>query len=33
MPAEGGMPVVDGKALVRDYLREVFSEGRLDRIP
>ena len=27
------MPVVDGKALVRDYLREVFSEGRLDRIP
>jgi predicted ester cyclase len=25
--------MVDGKALVRDYLREVFSEGRLDRIP
>ena len=24
---------VDRKALVRDYLREVFSEGRLDRIP
>ncbi len=24
---------VDGKALVRDYLREVFSEGRLDRMP
>ena len=23
---------VDGKALVRDYLREVFSEGRLDRL-
>jgi len=25
--------MVDGKALVRNYLREVFSEGRLDRIP
>ena len=25
--------MVDGKALVRDYLREVFSEGRLDRLP
>ena len=25
--------MVDGKALVQDYLREVFSEGRLDRIP
>lgn len=25
--------MVDGKALVRDYLREVFSEGRLDRMP
>lgn len=25
--------MVDGKALVRDYLREVFSEGRMDRIP
>lgn len=25
--------MVDGKALVRDYLREVFSEGRLDRTP
>jgi predicted ester cyclase len=24
---------MDGKGLVRDYLREVFSEGRLDRIP
>jgi predicted ester cyclase len=24
---------VDGKALVREYLREVFSEGRLDRMP
>jgi predicted ester cyclase len=24
---------MDGKELVRDYLREVFSEGRLDRIP
>jgi predicted ester cyclase len=24
--------MVDGKALVRDYLREVFSEGRLDRM-
>ena len=23
---------VDGKALVREYLREVFSEGRLDRM-
>jgi predicted ester cyclase len=23
--------MVDGKALVRDYLREVFSEGRLER--
>jgi predicted ester cyclase len=23
---------VDGRALVRDYLREVFSEGRLDRM-
>lgn len=25
--------MVDGKALVRDYLREVFSEGRVDRMP
>jgi predicted ester cyclase len=25
--------MVDGKALVRNYLREVFSEGRLDRMP
>lgn len=25
--------MVDGKALVQDYLREVFSEGRIDRIP
>ena len=25
--------MVDGKALVRDYLREVFSEGRLEQIP
>ena len=25
--------MVEGKALVRDYLREVFSEGRMDRIP
>jgi predicted ester cyclase len=25
--------MVDGKALVRDYLREVFSEGRLERMP
>ena len=24
--------MVDGKALVREYLREVFSEGRLDRM-
>jgi len=24
--------MVDGKALVLDYLREVFSEGRLDRL-
>ena len=24
--------MVDGKALVRDYLHEVFTEGRLDRI-
>ncbi len=24
--------MVDGKTLVRDYLREVFSEGRLDRL-
>ena len=24
--------MVDGVALVRDYLREVFSEGRLDRM-
>ena len=24
--------MIDGKALVRDYLREVFSEGRLERI-
>lgn len=24
--------MVDGKTLVRDYLREVFSEGRLDRM-
>jgi predicted ester cyclase len=24
--------MVDGKALVREYLREVFSEGRLDRL-
>lgn len=24
--------MVDGKALVRDYLREVFSEGRLERM-
>jgi predicted ester cyclase len=24
---------VDGAALVRDYLREVFTEGRLDRMP
>jgi predicted ester cyclase len=24
--------MVDGRALVRDYLREVFSEGRLDRM-
>jgi predicted ester cyclase len=23
----------DGKILVRNYLREVFSEGRLDRLP
>jgi predicted ester cyclase len=25
--------MVDGEALVRDYLREVFSEGKLDRMP
>jgi hypothetical protein len=25
--------MVDGKGLVRNYLREVFSEGRLDRMP
>ena len=25
--------MVDGKALVREYLREVFSEGQLDRMP
>jgi predicted ester cyclase len=25
--------MVDGTALVGDYLREVFSEGRLDRLP
>ena len=25
--------MVDGKALVRDYLREVFNEGRLERMP
>ena len=25
--------MADGKTLVRDYLREVFSEGRLDRMP
>jgi predicted ester cyclase len=25
--------MVDGRALVRDYLREVFSEGRLDQLP
>jgi predicted ester cyclase len=24
--------MVEGKALVRDYMREVFSEGRLDRM-
>jgi predicted ester cyclase len=24
--------MVDGEALVRDYLREVFSEGRVDRM-
>jgi predicted ester cyclase len=24
--------MVDGKTLVREYLREVFSEGRLDRM-
>ena len=24
--------MVDGKALVQEYLREVFSEGRLDRL-
>ncbi|HYN69756.1 MAG TPA: ester cyclase [Candidatus Eisenbacteria bacterium] len=24
--------MVDGKSLVREYLREVFSEGRLDRM-
>jgi predicted ester cyclase len=24
--------MLDGKMLVRDYLREVFSEGRLDRM-
>jgi predicted ester cyclase len=24
--------MADGKALVREYLREVFSEGRLDRM-
>jgi predicted ester cyclase len=25
--------MADGKAMVQDYLREVFSEGRVDRIP